>query len=72
MPTWIWIFILTAGTLFGLKILYLATAAAVLPVTQGALYVSTARVRLSAFRPGGRCSLRRLPLALLADPVTCY
>ena len=49
MPTWIWIFILTAGILFGLKILYAATTAAVLPVTQGAVYVSTARVRLAAF-----------------------
>ena len=49
MPTWFWIFLLTAGTLFGLKILYIATTAAVLPMTQGALYVSTARVRIQAF-----------------------
>ena len=49
MPTWFWIFLLTAGTLFGLKILYIATTAAALPVTQGALYVSTARIRISAF-----------------------
>ena len=49
MPTWFWIFLLAAGTLFGLKILYIAATTAVLPVTQGALYVSTARVRIEAF-----------------------
>ena len=38
-----------AGALFGLKILYIATTTAVLPMTQGALYVSTARVRIEAF-----------------------
>ena len=48
MPSWFWIFLLLAGTLFGLKILYIATTAAVLPMTQGALYVSTARVRIEA------------------------
>ena len=48
MPSWLWIFLLLAGTLFGLKILYIATTTAVLPVTQGALYVSTARVRIEA------------------------
>jgi hypothetical protein len=37
-----------AGTLFGLKLLYIAATAAVLPMTQGALYVSTARVRIEA------------------------
>lgn len=49
MPTWFLIFLLTVGALFGLKILYIATTAAALPVTQGALYVSTARVRIKAF-----------------------
>lgn len=49
MPTWFLIFLLTAGALFGLKILYIATTAAALPVTQGALYVSTARVRINVF-----------------------
>jgi hypothetical protein len=48
MPTWIWIFLMLAGTLFGLKILYIAATTAVLPMTQGALYVSTARVRIAA------------------------
>jgi hypothetical protein len=48
MPTWFWIFLLLAGSLFGLKLLYIAATAAVLPMTQGALYVSTARVRIEA------------------------
>ena len=49
MPTWFWIFLLSAGVLFGLKIIYIVATAAALPVTQGALYVSTARVRINAF-----------------------
>jgi SAM-dependent methyltransferase len=49
MPTWFLIFLLTAGIVFGLKILYIATTAAALPVTQGALYVSTARARIHTF-----------------------
>ena len=49
MPTWFWIFLLMAGAMFGLKILYIAATTAVLPMTQGALYVSTTRVRIEAF-----------------------
>jgi SAM-dependent methyltransferase len=49
MPTWIWIFIILAGSLFSLKIAYVLCTALVLPLTQGALYVSTSRVRISAF-----------------------
>lgn len=49
MPAWLSIFLLTAGALFGLKLFYIAATAAVLPLTRGALYVSTARVRIDAF-----------------------
>ena len=58
MHTWILIFILVAGTLFGFKITYVLCTALVLHRTRGALYVSTSRVRISAFmdavpmRPG--------------------
>ncbi|UCD81283.1 MAG: class I SAM-dependent methyltransferase [Desulfobacterales bacterium] len=48
MPIWIWIFIILAGTLFGLKMFYVLCIAAALPATQGALYVSTARARIAA------------------------
>lgn len=48
MPTWFWIFLMLAGTLFGCKMLYIAATVAVLPMTQGALYVSTARARIAA------------------------
>ena len=49
MAAWIWIFIILAGGLFVLKILYVLSIALVLPVTQGALYVSTSRAKISAF-----------------------
>jgi trans-aconitate methyltransferase len=49
MPTWIWIFFILAGGLFVLKISYVLSTALVLPITQGALYVSTSRVRVAAF-----------------------
>ena len=49
MPTWIWIFFILAGGLFALKISYVLSTALVLPITQGALYVSTSRVRVAAF-----------------------
>jgi len=58
MPIWIWIFIFLAGSLFGLKMVYVLCTAAVLPATQGALYVSTSRSRIAAviaavpMRPG--------------------
>ena len=48
MPAWIWIFIIVAGGLFGLKIAYVLCTSAALPITQGALYVSTSRVRIDA------------------------
>ena len=49
MATWIWIFIILAGGLFGLKIIYVLSIVLVLPITQGALYVSTSRVKIAAF-----------------------
>lgn len=63
MPAWIWIFIIVAGGLFGLKIVYVLCTSAVLPITQGALYVSTSRVRIDAV-------LEEIPMApgeLLVD-----
>ena len=49
MAAWIWIFIILAGGLFALKILYVLGIALVLPFTQGALYVSTSRAKIAAF-----------------------
>jgi hypothetical protein len=49
MPAWIWLFIILTGGLFGLKMIYILCTAAVLPATQGALYVSTTRARIGAF-----------------------
>lgn len=49
MPTWIWIFMISAGSLFALKMIYVLCTALALPVTQGALYVSTSRTRIAAF-----------------------
>ena len=48
MPIWIWIFILLAGSLFGLKMTYVLCTALALPATRGALYVSTTRTRVAA------------------------
>ena len=48
MPTWIWIFFIFAGGLFALKISYVLSTALTLPATQGALYVSSSRVRVAA------------------------
>lgn len=49
MPDWICIFIILAGGFFALKIIYVLSVALVLPITKGALYVSTSRVRILAF-----------------------
>lgn len=49
MPIWVWIFIILAGSLFGLKMTYVLCTALALPTTQGALYVSTTRTRIAAF-----------------------
>ena len=49
MAAWIWIFIFLVGGLFALKIVYVLGIALVLPFTQGALYVSTSRAKITAF-----------------------
>ena len=49
MHLWIFTFLIIAGGLFGLKLAYVLCTAVVLPATHGALYVSTSRVRISAF-----------------------
>jgi hypothetical protein len=49
MPIWVWIFIIVAGGLFVLKMTYVLCTALSLPITQGALYVSTTRTRIAAF-----------------------
>ncbi|MGD9305869.1 MAG: class I SAM-dependent methyltransferase [Desulfobacterales bacterium] len=48
MPTWILIFFILAGGLFVFKISYVLSTALALPVTRGALYVSSSRVRVVA------------------------
>jgi trans-aconitate methyltransferase len=48
IPAWIWIFIFLTGGLFALKISYVLTTTLVLPITQGALFVSSSRVRVAA------------------------
>lgn len=49
MAAWIWIFIILAGGLFCLKIIYALSIALFLPIMQGALYVSTSRAKIAAF-----------------------
>jgi SAM-dependent methyltransferase len=48
LPLALWVFLGLFGTLFGVKALYGLSIALVLPVTRGALYVSSARNRISA------------------------
>ena len=49
MSTWVLIFLVIAGVMFGIKLAYVFFTSMVLPTTGGALYVSTSRVRISAF-----------------------
>lgn len=49
LPLGIWLFISIAGALFAAKALYGISIVLVLPLTRGALYVSTARTRVQAF-----------------------
>ena len=48
VPLALWVFLGLFGTLFGLKALYGLSIAMVLPTTRGALYVSSARIRIAA------------------------
>jgi len=49
MQSLIFTLLFVAGVFFGLKLVYVFCTALALPVTQGALYVSTSQVRISAF-----------------------
>ena len=49
MTFWIWIIVALMGALFLVKMIYVISTSLVLPVTQGALYVSTSRVRIRSF-----------------------
>jgi SAM-dependent methyltransferase len=49
MPIWVWLFIVLGGLLFALKMTYVICTALAVPVTQGALYVSTSRKRIASF-----------------------
>jgi len=49
MADWIWIFIVLTGGIFSLKIVYIFSVILVLPITGGALYVSTSRAKITAF-----------------------
>lgn len=49
MSNWVFAFILLVGGLFALKMTYVLSVALVLPVTRGALYVSTSRKRIGVF-----------------------
>jgi len=49
MAACLWVVLVVSAGLFALKIAYVAGTALALPATQGALYVSTTRVRVRAF-----------------------
>ena len=49
MPIWVWIFIFLSGLLFAFKMTYVLCTALAVPVTQGALYVSTSRAKIASF-----------------------
>lgn len=48
MPGWIFAFFVVAGSLFAVKMFYVAATAWALPKTMGALYVSTSHARIAA------------------------
>ena len=49
MTGWIWIILVIVSALFAAKMAYVLSVALSLPVTRGALYVSTARQRIESF-----------------------
>ena len=49
MSTWLLLFFILTGSLFLIKMIYVASVAVSLPATKGALYVSTSMVRIDAF-----------------------
>jgi len=48
MPVWLWSFLLLVGALCLFKLVFVTSAAVVLPITQGALFVSTTKRRVNA------------------------
>jgi len=48
MPTWVFIIMIVFGTLFAVKLLYVVSTGGMLPVTRGALFVSTSPPRIQA------------------------
>lgn len=48
MAAWVVVFLVLAGTLFALKLLFVLAAGGMLPFTRGALFVSTAQTRVAA------------------------
>ncbi|MBW2090761.1 MAG: class I SAM-dependent methyltransferase [Deltaproteobacteria bacterium] len=49
MSVWVIVFIFLAGSVFALKMLYVCSIAMALPITKGALFVSTSSLRIKAF-----------------------
>ena len=49
MPSWLAVFLVIAGVLFAVKLLYVLAFGWTLRVTRGALYVSTSPVRIETF-----------------------
>ena len=48
MSDWVFVLIIVIGSLFAIKMVYALSIAVTLPLTQGALFVSTSRVNMSA------------------------
>jgi len=48
MPVWLWSFLLLVGALCLFKLVFVTSAAVVLPITQGALFVPTTKRRVNA------------------------
>lgn len=49
MDMLLYLFFFFAGSLFIIKMIYVASVAVSIPVTEGALYVSTSKIRIDAF-----------------------
>ncbi len=52
MPLWVVMFMVLAGALFGIKLLYICSIGGLLPVTRGALFVSTSASRIASALDG--------------------
>jgi SAM-dependent methyltransferase len=49
MPSWAVVFLILAGVLFALKLFYVFAVGGTLPITRGALFVTTSSVRIQTF-----------------------